>query len=125
MNRVLKLFVLLPAVLFVVMGVRWLVAPVGIAPNFGLELGRGLALSSQIGDMSAYFLTAGFCMLIALVSERRSWYYPPMMLLAITAVGRVLAWLVHDATFAVSQIVVEIAVALILLLASRRLAQGD
>jgi hypothetical protein len=48
-----------------------------------------------------------------------------MMLLAITAVGRVLAWLVHDATFAVSQIVVEIAVALILLLASRRLAQGD
>ncbi len=125
MNKVIKLLVLLPAILFVVTGIRWLVAPAAIAPNFGLTLGEGIGLSSQIGDMAGFFLTLGFCMLIALISERRSWYYPPIMLLAVTALGRVLAWLLHDATLAVGQITVEVVVALVLLLASRRLPQED
>jgi uncharacterized membrane protein len=123
LNKVIKLLVLLPAILFVSMGIRWLVAPAGIAPNFGLTLAEGIGLSSQIGDMASFFLTLGSCMLIALISERRSWYYPPMMLLAIAALGRIVAWLLHDATLAVSQITVEMVVALILLLASRRLPQ--
>ncbi len=123
MNKVLKLFVLLPAILFLVTGIRWLVAPATIAPNFGLTLAEGIGLSSQIGDMAGFFLTLGSCMLIALISEHRSWYYPPMMLLAITALGRVVAWLLHDATLAGSQIMIEVVVALILLLASRRLSQ--
>ena len=46
-----------------------------------------------------------------------------MMLLAITALGRIVAWLLHYATLAVSQITVEVVVALILLVASRRLPQ--
>jgi len=113
--------VLLPAILFVVMGVRWLVAPAGVAPDFGLTLSDGIGLSSQIGNMAGFFLVLGSCMLIALISGQRSWYYPPMMLLAITALGRIVAWLLHDATLAVSQIMTEVVVAIILLLASRRL----
>ena len=123
MNKVLRLLVLLPAILFLVMGVRWLVAPAGIAPDLGLTLAEGVGRSSQIGDMSGYFLTLGSCMLIALISERRSWFYPPMMLLAVTALGRIVAWLWHDATFALSQIMLEVVVVLVLLLASRRLQQ--
>ena len=122
MNRLISLLVLLPAVLFVVTGVRWLVAPAGIAPEFGLVLGEGLGLSSQVGDMSAFFLTLGACMLIALLTGRRSWFYPPALLLALTAIGRVIAWLFHDAALA-PQIGVEVLVTLILLVASRRLAQ--
>ena len=124
MNKVLKLLVLLPAILFVVTGIRWLVAPAEIAPNFGLTLAEGIGLSTQVGDLASFFLTLGSCMLIALITERRSWYYPPMMLLAIAALGRIVAWLLHDATLAVSQITVEVLVALILLLASRRLPQA-
>jgi uncharacterized membrane protein len=123
MNKVLKLLVLLPAILFLITGIRWLVAPAAIAPNFGLMLADGIGLSSQIGNMAGFFLTLGSCMLIALISERRSWYYPPMMLLAITGLGRILAWLLHDATLAGSQIMIEVVVAFILLLASRRLPQ--
>ena len=122
MNRILQILVLLPAILFVVMGVRWLVDPAGIAPEFGLVLGEGLGLSSQVGDMSGYFLTLGICMLAALVSGRRVWYYPPMLLLLLTAVGRVIAWLLHDAALA-PQIAAEIVVAVILLVAARRLAR--
>lgn len=122
MNKILGALVLLPAILFVVTGVRWLVAPAGIAPEFGLVLGEGLGLSSQVGDMSGFFLTLGICMLVALVSGRRTWYYPAMLLLFLTAIGRVIAWLIHDAALA-PQIGVEIVVTVILLVASRRLAR--
>ncbi|WP_241521190.1 hypothetical protein [Kineobactrum sediminis] len=122
-NRILQILVLLPALLFLVTGMRWLVAPAGVAPEFGLTLGEGVGLSSQVGDMAGFFLTLGSCMLIALISAHRTWYYPAIMLLAITAVGRVVAWLVHDATLALDLIAPEVIVALILLAASRRLPE--
>ena len=125
MNRLLKLLVLLPAILFLVTGLRWLLAPAGVAPEFGLSLAQGVGLSSQVGDMSAFFLLLGICMLTALVNERRTWYYPPVILLLLTALGRILAWLLHDAALAVDLIAPEIVVSVILLVASRRLPQRD
>ena len=123
MNRILKILVFLPAILFLVTGLRWLVDPSGVAPMFGLTLDQGVGLSSQIGDMSAFFLTLGSCMLIALISGRRCWYYPGIMLLLLTAIGRILAWLVHDATLALDLIGLELIVSAILLTASRRLPE--
>jgi len=125
MKTVLKIIVGLPAVLFVVMGLRWLVAPADIAPEFGFVLGDGLGRSSQIGDFAAFFLTLGVCILMALVSGRRLWYYPPAMLLLLAAIGRILAWTLHDATFAGGMIVFEIAVGALLLAASRWLPERE
>ena len=125
MNIVLRAVVLLCGVLFIVTGLRWLLAPAGVAPEFGLALSSGVGLSSQIGDMSAFFLTLGVCILMGLATQRSVWYYPPIILLSVTAVGRVLAWLLHDAALATDLIAPEVIVALILLIASRRLpAQG-
>ena len=120
-NTAIKLLVLLFGVLFLVTGLRWLLAPAGIAPDFGLALGSGIGLSSQVGDMSAFFLTLGVCMLTGLTTQRSVWYYPPIMLLSLTAVGRVLAWLIHDAALATQLIAPEVIVSLVLLFASRRL----
>ena len=121
MNTAIKLLVLLFGILFLVTGLRWLLAPAGIAPDFGLALGSGIGLSSQVGDMSAFFLTLGVCMLMGLTTQRSVWYYPPIMLLSLTAVGRVLAWLIHDAALATQLIAPEVIVSLVLLFASRRL----
>ena len=125
MNVALRAIVLLCGVLFIVTGLRWLLAPAGVAPEFGLVLSSGVGLSSQIGDMSAFFLTLGVCILMGLITQRAIWYYPPIILLSLTAVGRLLAWLLHDAALAMNLIAPEVIVALILLIASRRLpAQG-
>ena len=125
MNVALRAIVLLCGVLFIVTGLRWLLAPAGVAPEFGLVLSTGVGLSSQIGDMSAFFLTLGVCILMGLTTQRTIWYYPPIILLSLTAVGRILAWLIHDAALATDLIAPEVIVALILLIASRRLpAQG-
>ena len=125
MNVALRAIVLLCGVLFIITGLRWLLAPAGVAPEFGLVLSSGIGLSSQIGDMSAFFLTLGVCILMGLTTQRTIWYYPPIILLSLTAIGRVLAWLLHDAALATDLIAPEVIIALILLIASRRLpAQG-
>ena len=121
MNIALRAIVLLCGVLFIITGLRWLLAPAGVAPEFGLVLSTGVGLSSQIGDMSAFFLTLGVCILMGLITQRAIWYYPPIILLSLTAVGRLLAWLLHDAALAMNLIAPEVIVALILLIASRRL----
>lgn len=121
MNVALRAIVLLCGVLFIITGLRWLLAPAGVAPEFGLVLSTGVGLSSQIGDMSAFFLTLGVCILMGLITQRAIWYYPPIILLSLTAVGRLLAWLLHDAALAMNLIAPKVIVALILLIASRRL----
>jgi len=120
-NTAIKLLVMLIGILFLVTGLRWLLAPAGVAPDFGLTLGSGIGLSSQVGDMSAFFLTLGVCILMGLTTQRSVWYYPPIILLSLTAVGRVLAWLIHDAALATQLIAPEVIVSLVLLFASRRL----
>ena len=121
MNVALRAIVLLCGVLFIITGLRWLLAPAGVAPEFGLVLSTGVGLSSQIGDMSAFFLTLGVCILMGLIIQRAIWYYPPIILLSLTAVGRLLAWLLHDAALAMNLIAPEVIVALILLIALRRI----
>lgn len=121
MNVALRAIVLLCGVLFIITGLRWLLAPAGVAPEFGLVLSTGVGLSSQIGDMSAFFLTLGVCILMGLITQRAIWYYPPIILLSLTAVGRLLAWLLHDAALAMNLIAPEVIVALILLIALRRI----
>ena len=122
MNRFLQVLVLLPAILFIVVGVRWLVAPAGVAPEFGLTLETGLGLSSQVGDMASFFLTLGFCMLLGLVTGQRPWFYVGAMILLLAAIGRTLAWLLHDAALA-PQIGLEFVVGVLLLIAAQRLSE--
>ena len=121
-KRILSVLVALPALLFVVMGLQWLVAPAGVAAQLGLTLETGLGLSSQIGDLSAFFLVAGLCTLLGLVTHRRIWFYPPMMLMLFAATGRTIAWVVHGADFA-PQIAFEVVVAGLLFVGSRVLAE--
>lgn len=123
MITLVRILVLVPGVLFLVTGLRWLLAPAAVAPEFGLVLGSGIGLSSQVGDMSAFFLTLAVCILMGLTTQRSIWYYPPIILLSLTATGRILAWLLHDAALATDLIVPEVVVALILFLASRYLPE--
>ena len=92
MNRFLQILVGLPAALFILMGLRWLFDPGGVAPDFGFTLETGKGLSSQVGDLAGFFLTLGVCMVMALVTRERTWYYPAVMLLLFAALGRTLAW---------------------------------
>ena len=125
MNKILKIVVALLALVFASIGFRWLVAPEGVAAEFGMTLMQGLGLSSQIGDLGAFFLSLAIFILLALTTRRRTWYYPPIILLGLTAIMRTMAWMFHDARLAVDMIAVEIIACVVLYLGSLRLADED
>jgi len=124
-NKVLRVVAALPGILFVVMGVRWVIDPAAAAAGIGMPLLEGVGLSTQIGDLGAFFLTMGLLILIGVTTLRRVWFYPPIMLLGLAASFRIIAWLVHGAALAGSLIAAEIIIATLLLVSTLRLCEKD
>lgn len=124
MNTLLRITVALLGVFFVISGLRWLFEPNNVAEALGMLLLNGLGRSTQVGDFAAFFLTLGTCVLLGLMTSKRTWYYPSIMLLGFAAAGRLIAWLVHDAALATNLIVFEMVVAALFMFASRRLAKA-
>jgi hypothetical protein len=123
MNSLLRAVVALPAIGFLVIGLRWAIDPSSAASDLGMTLLSGVGRSSQIGDVGALFLSMGSMILIALTTGQRSWFYAPALMLSLIAVLRILAWLLHDAALTLDMIILEVIVASLLLLASSRLSR--
>jgi len=119
MLRVIKVVLVLLALLFTTIGIRWVVDPGESAQGLGFELAQGLGRSSQIGDLFSFFLTLSLCLLTGVVTNKRFWLYPPLLLLGLAIVGRLVAWLVHDAAFAAAPLTVECVSVVVLLVALR------
>jgi hypothetical protein len=125
MKKILWVCVALLGVLFLTTGLRWLVAPEGVAAQLGMPLLDGVGRSAQIGDMGAFFLALGLFVICALTTAKRVWFYPAIVLLGLAALSRTVAWLFHGAPLAVDVIVPEVLITLLLLFASTRLAEQD
>lgn len=123
LKKGLRLFLCLPAIGFLVTGLRFAVAPAGAAKGLAMPLLDGAARSSQIGDVGALFLGMGLMILTALVTLERTWFVAPAILLFLVAVLRILAWLFHDAALMMPMIVPEVVIGGLLLLASTKLAR--
>ena len=123
MNSLLRALVALPAIGFLVIGLRWAIDPSSAASDLGMTLLSGVGRSSQIGDVGALFLSMGSMILIALTTGQRSWFYAPALMLSLIAVLRILAWLLHDAALTLDMIILEVIVASLLLFASSRLSR--
>ncbi len=121
MNKVLKVIVILPAILFTLMGLRILFDPEGALGELGMPLLDGLGRSTQIGDLGAFFITAAILIVLGVFTGKREWLYAPALLLGLTAVFRIWATIGHDATLAVQQIAVEVIVAALLVFAASRI----
>ncbi|MCB1698396.1 MAG: hypothetical protein H6984_00250 [Pseudomonadales bacterium] len=122
MNSLLRVLCTLAAVFFVVMGLRWLVDPAGVAAVLGMPLLDGAGRSTQIADLAVFFLAVGMMILVALLTSRRHWFLVPALMLLGAAIFRILAWLVHDASFAGESVALEMVVACLLFLSCARLA---
>ncbi len=121
MARPLRIATMLLGALFTLQGLAWLADPERAARGLGMSLLDGIARSTQIGDLCALFLTAGATMLVGARPGRARLLYVPMGLFGVAAVARTLAWALHGAAFAATFVVIEIAVAALLLVAARRL----
>lgn len=98
----------MPAVLLLAIGARWLIDPAGAAGSMGMPLLDGLARSSQIGDLSAFFLVTGALIAFGVIRERPGPLWVASALLTVTALARCIAWAAHGADFAGSAIAIEV-----------------
>ncbi len=121
MSKVIRALALLPALVFLFTGLSWLTQPESAAASLGLPLLDGVARSSQIGDMAAFFLSGSFMIFIGLITDKRIWLQAPAMVVGLTAICRILAWLLHDAALPMNLIVPEIVFSLILIFVASRL----
>ncbi len=106
MNKVILILAGLAGLLLTVSGLRWFVEPGAAASAINMPLLDGLARSSQIGDLSAFFLVGG---LFAFLGFRQAhWMWVPAALVGLAAIGRILAWQLQGADLAANLIVVEL-----------------
>jgi hypothetical protein len=106
---------------FTLQGVVWILAPGRAASGLGMPLLDGLARSTQVGDLAAFFLTAGATMLLGSRRGRARLLLVPAGMLAVAAVVRTVAWIVHGAALAGAFIAIEVVVAALLVVAAREL----
>lgn len=123
MNKFLVVLNAINGILFIAIGLLWVIFPYEAGANFGiLEISEGLGRSSLIGDVGSYFFCIGLMMILAAYTLRSIWFYAPAMLLGVTALFRVISWVAHDATFATQFIIIEILLITLLLVTSKRMS---
>ena len=123
MNKFLVVLNAINGVLFIAIGLLWVISPYEAGANFGiLEISEGLGRSSLIGDVGSYFFCIGLMMILAAYTLKSIWFYAPAMLLGVTALFRVISWAAHDATFATQFIIIEILLITLLLVTSKRMS---
>ncbi|NND66329.1 MAG: hypothetical protein HKN19_01965 [Halioglobus sp.] len=120
LDKVLKGLAYLFSALLLVNGIQWLAAPATTAESFGMTLLDGIGRSTQIGDLSAFFIVAGGMGVAGLLRKDKSMLIAPAALVGCAAAFRTLAFAVHGAPFATQFIVVEIVMLAVFLAARSR-----
>jgi hypothetical protein len=108
MSLITKFLSSIPAVVFLIIGVFWVLQPGIMAENFGMVLSSGLGLSSQIGDLGSYFVSSALMIFYGIYTNNTHWFYPPILIMLLTALFRTFSTYLHDAPFAADMIGSEI-----------------
>jgi hypothetical protein len=96
----------------------WLTDPTSAAANLGMPLLDGIGRSTQVGDITAFFVVvAGLCIYGAW-RQQTPWLIASALLLGSAAVFRTVAWLAHGADLATSAIVAELVMTALLVVSS-------
>ena len=108
--------------LMVFMGLNWIINPAGAAEELGMPLLEGAGLSTQIGDLTAFFLSIGIMTLLGIGLRNQTWLRAAAMLLGLTAVFRTLAYVMHGADFVAEAVIVEVISTAILLTTAAKIS---
>lgn len=98
-----------------IMGLRWLLMPGSAAAGLYLELPDDpMAMSTLIGDFSAFFLAGAAMCFMGALRQQANWNYACALLIGGAALFRFLAFLMHGAGLPYELLVVEVVTATLL-----------
>lgn len=116
----LRIAVFVVGAFFLLSGVNWIFNPVAAAEGLGLALPGGIARSTVMGDIGAFFLGVAALVLFGAATEQGRWLRAAALFFGLAAAMRTLAWAAHGADFTATFIGVEIVGAAFLLFAASR-----
>jgi len=119
MKMVFRVLSALVGLMFVMTGVNWIINPSSAAAELGMELLTGVGASTQIGDISSFFLSIAVMIGLAQRVGKAYWFYPAAILVGTAAVTRTLAYLTGNAALGTQFIAAEVVMTAILLMAAR------
>lgn len=122
LDKVIKFFAGFFGLMLLLVGLWWVVDPASAAAMLEMELLVGKGRSTQVGDMTAFFVVAGSFALLGLFTRNRSMLYASAALLGFAAVFRTLAWQAHGADLMLETIIQEVLMFIAFTLAGRRMA---
>ncbi len=123
--KVYRIITVVLGAFFLIQGVNWIIDPRAAAEGLEMPLLEGLGRSTQVGDLTAFFVGLGLMVLNGARPGHANSLYGGVLLLGGAAVFRALAWLVHGADFATPFITVEVISAVFLAIAARELSSAD
>jgi len=115
----------LPGIPLLMTAIMLIVQPEQAVGNLGMPLLEGAGLSTQLGDMTSFFLCTSLMCFLGAWKQNAQWLYGASMFLIAVAVFRTLAWAIHGAEFATAAIMIEIVMTLVLVVCARRFSSGD
>ena len=107
-QNILRVIAALPGVPMLLIAMGLIVQPEQAVGNLSMPLLEGAALSTQLGDMTSFFLCTGIFIFMGAIKSAPRWLYAGAALLIVTAFARTLAWLIHGADLSVEPIAVEV-----------------
>lgn len=107
--------------LFLFQGLQWLATPESAAAALSMPLLDGMARSTQIGDISGFFLCLGGFALYGAYSQQGTWLRAAGLLVGLVGVTRTIAWAAQGADFATQFIVIEFVAGALLTFSAMRI----
>ncbi len=105
---------------------NWIVDPASAAAGLDMALvSERPGRSTQIGDFIAFFASVALMIAVGLFRRAAAWLKAAALVLGLAAAGRTVAWLAHGAAFAPKFIAIEVAMAVVLLLAAAATDRGS
>ncbi len=123
-NNIIRVIAALPGMVMLMNGVGFLMRPEQTVNGLGMELLDGIGRSTQLGDMTAFFIGIAALILFGAFKSEGRWLYAGAMFIGGAAVGRIMAALVADAAMATQFIVPEIIMTVWLCLCAYFLDKG-
>jgi hypothetical protein len=103
-----KIIAIVPGIPLLANALLFIVQPSTVVADLGMPLLNGIGRSTQLADLGAFFAFSAVMIIYGVIKSQSELLRLAALLLGMTAVLRVLAWVAHGAGLATSLIAAEV-----------------
>jgi len=113
MNKnVIRIIAVIPGLGMLLNGLGFIFRPADVAASLHMDLLEGLGRSTQIGDLTSFFIGTAVLIFLGVIFSKGRWLYAGALFVFGAAIFRSLAALTHGAAWATDLIILETVIGL-------------